>query len=54
MQDVHDVIILGSGPVGPQAAVHAVPAKVTVLVLGKPLPHLSSLTFPEQRRSLSL
>lgn len=32
----YDVIILGSGPAGLQAAIHAARAKVSVLVLGKP------------------
>jgi thioredoxin reductase (NADPH) len=32
---VYDVIILGSGPAGLQAAIHAARAKVTVLVMGK-------------------
>ena len=36
-----DVIILGTGPAGLQAAIHAVRAKVSVLVLGKQ--HKSSL-----------
>ena len=31
----HDVVILGSGPAGLQAAIHAVRRKVGVLVLGK-------------------
>ena len=31
-----DVIILGSGPAGLQAAIHAARAKVSVLVMGKP------------------
>jgi len=34
--NVYDVIILGSGPAGLQAAIHAARAKVSVLVLGKP------------------
>jgi len=34
--NVYDVIILGSGPAGLQAAIHAARAKVTVLVMGKP------------------
>lgn len=34
-QDTYDVIILGAGPAGLQAAIHAVRAKVSVLVLGK-------------------
>jgi thioredoxin reductase (NADPH) len=34
--DVYDVIILGSGPAGLQAAIHAARAKVSVLVMGKP------------------
>ena len=33
---VYEVIILGSGPAGLQAAIHAARAKVSVLVLGKP------------------
>ena len=42
MADDHfDVIILGTGPAGLQAAIHAVRAKVSVLVLGKQ--HKSSL-----------
>lgn len=32
----YDVIILGSGPAGLQAAIHAARAKVSVLVMGKP------------------
>lgn len=36
MEDLHyDVIILGTGPAGLQAAIHAVRRKVSVLVLGK-------------------
>jgi thioredoxin reductase (NADPH) len=34
--NVYDVIILGSGPAGLQAAIHAARAKVSVLVMGKP------------------
>ena len=34
-ENVYDVIILGSGPAGLQAAIHAARAKVTVLVMGK-------------------
>ena len=34
--DLYDVIILGSGPAGLQAAIHAGRAKVSVLVLGRP------------------
>ena len=34
--NVYDVIILGSGPAGLQAAIHAARAKVSVLVFGKP------------------
>ena len=42
MPDDHfDVIILGTGPAGLQAAIHAVRAKVSALVLGKQ--HKSSL-----------
>jgi hypothetical protein len=37
----YDVIILGTGPAGLQAAIHAVRTKVSVLVLGKQ--HKSSL-----------
>ncbi len=33
---VYDVIILGSGPAGLQAAIHAARAEVSVLVMGKP------------------
>jgi threonine dehydrogenase-like Zn-dependent dehydrogenase len=33
---VYGVIILGSGPAGLQAAIHAARAKVSVLVMGKP------------------
>ena len=40
-EDTYDVIILGAGPAGLQAAIHAVRAKVSVLVLGKQ--HRSSL-----------
>lgn len=38
---VYDIIILGSGPAGLQAAIHAVRSKASVLVLGKH--HKSSL-----------
>ena len=34
-ENFHDVIILGAGPAGLQAAIHAVRRKVSVLVLGK-------------------
>jgi thioredoxin reductase (NADPH) len=34
--NVYDVVILGSGPAGLQAAIHAARAKVSVLVMGKP------------------
>jgi thioredoxin reductase (NADPH) len=34
-ENVYDVIILGSGPAGLQAAIHAARAKVSVLVMGK-------------------
>ena len=34
--NIYDVIILGSGPAGLQAAIHAARAKVSALVLGKP------------------
>ena len=37
----YDVVILGTGPAGLQAAIHAVRSKVSVLVLGKQ--HKSSL-----------
>jgi len=39
--ETYDVIILGTGPAGLQAAIHAVRAKVSVLALGKQ--HKSSL-----------
>lgn len=39
--EIYDVIILGAGPAGLQAAIHAVRTKVSVLVLGKQ--HRSSL-----------
>ena len=39
--NTYDVIILGTGPAGLQAAIHAVRSKVSVLVLGKQ--HKSSL-----------
>jgi thioredoxin reductase (NADPH) len=41
MESIYDVITLGAGPAGLQAAIHAVRAKVSVLVLGKH--HRSSL-----------
>ncbi len=34
--NVYDVIILGSGPAGLQAAIHATRAKVSTLIMGKP------------------
>ena len=40
-QDVYDVIILGTGPAGIQAAIHAARTKVSVLVMGRE--HKSSL-----------
>jgi len=40
-QDVYDVIILGTGPAGLQAAIHAARTKVSVLVMGRD--HKSSL-----------
>ena len=39
--NAYDVIILGTGPAGLQAAIHAVRSKASVLVLGKQ--HKSSL-----------
>ena len=36
IEDAREVIILGAGPAGLQAAIHAVRSKVSVLVLGKP------------------
>ena len=39
--DVYDVIILGTGPAGLQAAIHAARTKISVLVLGRQ--HKSSL-----------
>lgn len=41
VEDTYEVIILGAGPAGLQAAIHAVRSKVSVLVLGKQ--HRSSL-----------
>jgi thioredoxin reductase (NADPH) len=41
MDEIHDVIILGTGPAGLQAAIHAARAKVSVLVMGRE--HKSSL-----------
>ncbi|UCG14496.1 MAG: NAD(P)/FAD-dependent oxidoreductase [Deltaproteobacteria bacterium] len=35
-RNVYDIIILGSGPAGLQAAIHAARARTSVLVLGKP------------------
>jgi thioredoxin reductase (NADPH) len=40
-QDIYDVIILGTGPAGLQAAIHAARTKVSVLVMGRE--HKSSL-----------
>jgi thioredoxin reductase (NADPH) len=40
-QETYDVIILGTGPAGLQAAIHAARAKVSVLVMGRE--HKSSL-----------
>jgi thioredoxin reductase (NADPH) len=41
MDQINDVIILGTGPAGLQAAIHAVRTKVSVLVMGRE--HKSSL-----------
>lgn len=41
IEDTYDVVILGTGPAGLQAAIHAARAKVTVLVMGRE--HKSSL-----------
>jgi thioredoxin reductase (NADPH) len=41
MDEIYDVIILGTGPAGLQAAIHAARAKVSVLVMGRE--HKSSL-----------
>lgn len=41
IQEKYDVVILGAGPAGLQAAIHAARAKVSVLVMG--LEHKSSL-----------
>ena len=35
MNETYDVIILGSGPAGLQAAIHAARRRVSVLVIGK-------------------
>jgi thioredoxin reductase (NADPH) len=40
-QEIYDVVILGTGPAGLQAAIHAARAKVSVLVMGRE--HKSSL-----------
>jgi thioredoxin reductase (NADPH) len=40
-QDIYDIIILGTGPAGLQAAIHAARTKVSVLVMGRE--HKSSL-----------
>ena len=40
-QDVYDVIIMGTGPAGLQAAIHAARTKISVLVMGRE--HRSSL-----------
>ncbi len=37
MNEKYDVVILGCGPAGLQAAIHAVRKRVSVLVLGKPV-----------------
>ncbi len=36
MSELIDVVIVGAGPAGLQAAVHAVRKKVSVLILGRP------------------
>jgi len=41
IEDMYDVVILGTGPAGLQAAIHAARTKVTVLVMGRE--HKSSL-----------
>ncbi|MEJ2658623.1 MAG: FAD-dependent oxidoreductase [Desulfobacterales bacterium] len=41
-QNIYDVVILGTGPAGLQAAIHAARAKVSVLVMGSE--HKSSLS----------
>ncbi len=46
----YDVIILGSGPAGLQAAIHAARKKVSVLVLGKS--QNSSLIYAEELENL--
>ena len=40
-QEIYDIVILGTGPAGLQAAIHAARAKVSVLVMGRE--HKSSL-----------
>ena len=35
-EELYDVVIIGAGPAGLQAAIHAVRKKATVLVLGRP------------------
>jgi len=38
IQEEYDVVILGTGPAGLQAAIHAARAKVSVLVMGREHP----------------